>query len=471
MTPPAWKRTKIVCTLGPATDKPGVLEQLLGAGMDVARINTSHGYAAEHARRIRHARAQARHMGLPLAILVDLPGPKFRLGRVPDGVQELPRGARVTLAVTPDDPSVLPLPHQRVLSALRADQLVYLSDGSVRLRVKNIAAGRALCEVVAGGTVRSGSGINLPESRLTALVPTSEDRRNIHFAILQQAEWIGVSFVESRNDMLRVRRLLTTKSPPLLIAKIERRRAIDKLEGIIDAADGVMVARGDLGVETEIAEIPLLQKRIIRMANAKARPVITATQMLESMIEQERPTRAEVTDIANAVLDGADAVMLSGETAIGRSPVLAVETMRRVVAATEFEYAGLMAHAGLQDSNSSAPHDHMSFVACQLAARLAAKAIIARVPSAEAATGIARFRPSVPLLAATESEQLARRLAVVRGVAALRVRRQAGSDSVLSLAREWLLARRLAEPGDSLVVLRALDPRRDHSDTLRVVRM
>ena len=453
MNLPAWKQTTIACTLGPATDAPGILEEMLAAGMDVARVNTSHGSLAEHARRIGNMRTQARRMGVPLSILVDLPGPKFRLGELPGGARELARGSRVTLAVTPNDPNILPFPHRRLLSTLRVDQPVYLSDGSVRLRVEGIAAGRAYCEVAAGGTVRSGSGVNLPESRFSALVPTSEDRRNIAFAASQEVEWIGVSFVESARDMMRVRKLLPPGASPLLIAKIERRRAVKQLGPILNASDGVMVARGDLGVETDLAEIPLLQKRIIAMANARARPVITATQMLESMAEQERPTRAEVTDIANAVLDGTDGVMLSAETAIGRFPALAVDTMRRVVTATELEYGGRIALAGLLDNDSGAPQDPMASAACQLAARLGAKAIVARVSGAEAAFAIARFRPSAPLLVVAESERLVRCLAAVRGVAPLLVQPAAGNDAALTLAREWLRARQLARPGDTLVVL------------------
>jgi pyruvate kinase len=443
-----------------------VIEGLLAGGMDVARINTSHADPAEHARRIRQVRGLAKRMALPLAILVDLPGPKFRVGQLEGGARELSRGAMVSLAAVPGDPAALPVPHRGLVRSLRVNQPVYLSDGSVRLRVDHAEPGRAICEVVAGGTVRSGSGINVPESALPAFVPTPEDRRNIRFAVAQEADWIGVSFVESARDLARVRKMLPSGPGPLLIAKIERRRAVAALEPILEAADGVMVARGDLGVETELAELPLLQKRIIAMANARARPVITATQMLESMVDLERPTRAETTDIANAVLDGTDAVMLSAETAIGRFPVRAVETMRRVLIATESEYAGRMARGGLRDQEPGVPRDAMSFVACQLAVRLGAKAIVARVSSAGEALEIARFRPGAPLVLATDSERLARCLAAVRGVAPLVT--SSGARDIAALARTWLKARHLARRGDTLVVVKASDSGADRPDTVQV---
>jgi pyruvate kinase len=254
----------------------------------------------------------------------------------------------------------------------------------------------------------------------------------------------------------------------LLVAKIEKRQAVTELDAIIAAADGVMVARGDLGVETDLAKIALLQKRIIALANAAACPVITATQMLESMIEQERPTRAEVTDIANAMLDGTDGVMLSAETAIGRFPVAAVEMLQRVLAATEAEHAGRIALSRLQASGSGSSHDQLSFVACQLAVRLDAKAIIAPVSDIAAALAIARFRPSPPLLMVTESERLCRSLAAVWGVSPVLVPAMADRQNSIRLARQWLLARQLARPGDTLVILSASDSSLAKPDSLQV---
>jgi pyruvate kinase len=471
MTQPPWHRTKIVCTLGPATDRPGVMERLIGAGMDLARFNMSHGDHADHARRIEQVRQLARQAGQPVAVLIDLPGPKFRVGNLPDGARELRRGAEVILAAEADVPTGLPVRHPELLQALRAGESVFLADGSVRLRVNSAVADRVMCEVLVGGTIRSGSGINVPESKLAALIPTDDDQRHLAFAVAQQAEWLGVSFVQSADDLVRVRTLLRPGPSPLLMAKIEKRQALAELDAIVQAADGVMVARGDLGVETDLAEIPLVQKRIIALANARARPVITATQMLESMVELEQPTRAEVTDVANAVLDGTDGVMLSAETAIGQFPVAAVQILQRVLAATEAEYAARMAVDRLQASGSVSADDPISLVACQLAARLNAKAIIAPVHDMATALGIARFRPKAPLVVVADSEDLCRRLAVVWGVSPLFAVAGAELQVCLALARHWLFARQLARAGDPAVVLSASGSCQGKADTLQVVRL
>ncbi len=463
-----WCRTKIVCTLGPSTDTPGVLEGLLSAGMDVARINASFGNHDDHARRILDVRELAKRLGRKVAILIDLPGPKFRVGQLRNGSLELNRGSRITLTYDASIPAAIFVPNEELLKSLRAKQPVYLSDGLVELRVLATAQGRIECEVVAGGIVRSGSGVNSPESRLSTLIPTPEDCRHISFAILQDIEWIGVSYVQSAEDLTRLREALPPPGPrPLLMAKIEKRQALAALDSIIDAADGVMVARGDLGVETDLAEIPLVQKRIIALANAKACPVITATQMLESMVEHERPTRAEVTDVANALLDGTDGVMLSAETAIGRFPVAAVKMLRRVLTATEDEHAVRIAHGGLHTSGSSSTQDPVSFAACQLAIRINAKAILVSVSDLATAMAIARFRPSAPILVATESPLLCNALAAVRGVSPVLVRPGKEPTSG-SLARQWLFARQLARPGDRLVILSTSSSSSGRPDVLQV---
>lgn len=488
MTRRNWHRTKIVCTLGPATDAPGIIERLISCGMDVARVNTSHGDHADHARRIREVRGAARKAGQPVAILIDLPGPKFRIGDLPGGAAKLAEGAIVTLTEEagvggagryPEGGNkLLPVRNPELLQALRVGESVFLADGSIELRVKATAPG-IQCQVVTGGTVRPGSGINVPESALGALIPTEEDRRHLSFALSQEAEWVGVSFVQSADDLARVRASLPPGAQPLLMAKIEKRRALANLDAIVEAADGVMVARGDLGVETDLAEIPIVQKRIIAAANARACPVITATQMLESMVEHERPTRAEVTDVANAALDGTDAVMLSAETAIGRFPVAAVRMLHRVLAATEAGYGaakhgfagaeGDRLHAGMPAS----PDDAVSFAACQLAVRLGASAIIVRVRALKTALGIARFRPRIPLVMITDCPRLYQGLALVNGVAPFYCNATGAVDEQARIAqvREWLFTHGLAQAGDQAVVLSASGASGDMADTLQTVRL
>ena len=466
----AWNRTKIVCTLGPSTDAPGVLAALLRAGMSVARINLSHGEHAEHARRIGAVREAARRAAEPVAVLADLPGPKFRVGELPAKALALEDGARVKLAATALDGATLPLRNPALLAALRPGEQVFLADGTIELSVLRVSPEAVECEVLAGGTVRSGSGINVPDSELGALVPTAADRRHLEFALREGADWIGVSFVQDAADLARVRALLPPREAPLLMAKIEKRRALSGLEAIIAAADGVMVARGDLGVETDLAEIPLVQKRIIAAANAAARPVVTATQMLESMVAHERPTRAEVTDVANALLDGTDAVMLSAETAIGRFPGEAARILQRVLAAAEAESAERAALERLR-SAAGAAADAVSFAACELAARLGARAIVAPLAEATAVFGVARLRPLAPIVAVGASERLVRALAMVRGVAPLQCAAPADPETSLAHARDWLFARGLARPDDPAVLLHAADPSRPGADSLRSVRL
>jgi pyruvate kinase len=439
------------------------------AGMDVARVNLSHGSPEDHARRIARVREMAQQLGLHVAVLADLPGPKFRVGTLPEGSRELRRGTDVILSPLADHPAALPVPHRELLQELRSGEAVYLADGAVKLHVISRTGEEVTCRVLMGGTVRSGSGINFPESKLSVRVPTEDDRRHIANASARQAEWMGVSFVQSADDLARVRSVLPNESRPLLMAKIEKRQALADLDAIMEAADGVMVARGDLGVETDLAQIPMVQKRIIALANAKARPVITATQMLESMVEHEQPTRAEVTDIANAVLDGTDGVMLSAETAIGKFPVAAVEILERVLAGTEKEYgAKMMLHRLHADAPEPADHP-LSVAACELAARLDAKAIIAPVRDLEGATRIARFRPEAPLLAVSDSEALCRRLAVVWGVSPLFAPKGIEPAEHIARASRWLLENQLARPGDPAIVLSASDRGQEEADTLQVV--
>ncbi len=460
MSRPRWHRTKIVCTLGPATDAPGVLEAMVAAGMDVARINMSHGTHAEHTARIDAVRAIALRMDHPLAVLADLPGPKFRLGALERGARRLEAGSFVVLSDEARGEDVLPVRNRELLAALRPSEAVFLADGAVELSVVERSDRGVRCEVRIGGTVHSGSGLNVPDSELGEVVPTDDDRRHLAFALAQGVDWIGVSFVQSAADLVRVRACLDRGHEVLLMAKIEKRRALSGLEAIVEASDGVMVARGDLGVETDLAQIPLVQKRIIATANALARPVITATQMLESMIEHEHPTRAEVTDVANAVLDGTDAVMLSGETAIGRHPVASVEILDRVLRATEAE---------MLRRPQPTPAHALGAAATQLAGQLGARAIVAGVHDFRTAAALAATRPHSPLVMVCATPWLYRALALVRGVAPVHAPDAASAQACVNAARDWLYAQRLASAGDRIVLLFASAPEQLSADTLQIV--
>ena len=463
-------RTRIVCTLGPATDAADMLSLMVSEGMNVARINMSHGNHADHARRIAQVREAARRAEQSVAILMDLPGPKFRVGELQSGSLTLREDAPICLSEEEGRSDCLPVRHRELLDALRVGESIYLADGTVELRVLAKLPDGVDCEVVIGGIVRSGCGVNVPDSELSGLVPTAADVAHLAFAVSQQADWIGVSFVQSADDLARVRACLPAQAAPLLMAKIEKRRALAELDAIIGAADGVMVARGDLGVETDLAQIPLVQKRIIAAANARARPVVTATQMLESMVEHPHPTRAEVTDIANAVLDGTDAVMLSAESAVGKHPSAAVRVLRRVITATEAEYGTRMALARLRAETDVSADAAFVFAANQFLTRSNARAIIAEVQDVEAAATIANFRPVVPIVVATSSEAVYRGLSMVWGVFPLPIASSADQGELVGRAARWLCSQGFAQPGDRAVIL-SYSAQIKGADILRIVRL
>ena len=466
------RRTKIICTLGPSTDNLEVLKQLLEGGLNVARINTAHGTPAEHGERIDRVRKLASRLKRPLGILVDLPGPKFRLGELPQGSMELRRGMSIVLGNDASSLDAIPVTYPRLAQDVVPGEALYLADGTMKLVVIDIRGGLIHCRVEIGGTIRSHSGINLPDSKISVTLPTEDDLQWIEFACAYKVEWIGVSFVRTAADLVAVRRHLGDEPDrPMLIAKIEKRQALERLESIIEEADGVMVARGDLGVETPLAEVPLAQKRIILEANRRGKPVVTATQMLESMVEHGSPTRAEVTDVANAVLDGTDAVMLSAETAIGAHPVAAVKVLVDVIAATEAQYPYDLILNRFAEKEWSSVADAMSFVACRLAMKVNARAIVVPLKNPETAFRIARFHPEAPIVAFSAEPHLAQQLNVASNVIPLVVPTVSSRD-VLGYARQWLLDQELAHRGDLMVVVSDSSRGEEQlSDSLRVVKI
>ena len=326
------RRAKIVATLGPATSDPRVLERLLAAGADVVRINLSHGSPEEHRRTIHHVRRAAAKLDRHVPLLLDLMGPRFRLGTLPEP-RTLRRGERVTLGG--DAGADLPVDDSGFLRRLKIGERVLIADGLVELRVTAKRGGRVTAKVVSGGTVSTRKGINLPDSKIPFTI-SERDRAGIALAVEEKVEYLGASYVGSAKDVEAIRSVVRELGDEIpIVAKLERPAAVEHLEEIVAAADAVMVARGDLGVEIPLYEVPVLQKRMIAAGRRRGKPVIVATQMLESMMSHPRPTRAETSDVANAVLDGTDAVMLSGETAVGDYPVETVETMARIVVEAE----------------------------------------------------------------------------------------------------------------------------------------
>jgi pyruvate kinase len=435
--------TKLVCTIGPATETR--IGELVAAGMAVARLNLAHGTPAEHAARVTAIRDVARSAGVHVAILADLPGPKVRLGPLRGGQAALDDGATFTFLAGLDaldgegDETRAATTHAGLAGDLRPGDRIQLSDGAVEVVVRAIAGDAVTTIVERGGTVRSRAGVNVPADRLSLPALGERDRELARLAVELGIDLVGQSFVRTTGDVVDLRAVLGPGGPAI-VAKIETRAAVEAFEPIALAADGVMVARGDLGLELAFEAVPLVQKRLVRAAVAMGKPVIVATQMLESMIGAARPTRAEASDVANAVLDGADAVMLSGETAIGAYPVLAAEAAQRIAAAAE---GGTVAVGAVDDETATAPAGHggaLAVAAVALAAHDPGVTVLVaagRLPSG--AVAAAARRPAVPIVAVVPDERTARLLAVVRGVWPVVPQQAAIAADPGSIAAEALL--------------------------------
>jgi pyruvate kinase len=401
---------KVVATLGPASGRPEVVAAFLAEGVDVVRLNFSHGTPEGHASWAAMVRRAGEEAGRAVAVLQDLPGPKVRLGMLPDGGAELVRGRRVTLSAQGQGGD-LPVDLPQVAELLRPGDRVLLADGEVDLEVEEVAAGLVACLVAAGGRVSSRKGVTLPSRRWLPEIPTPADREAMRAGLAMGVDYMALSYVGSAADIRRAREFLASLEGDVpLVAKIETRRALDNLEEILAEADVVMVARGDLGVELPPEEVPPAQRRIVRVARGMGRQVIVATQMLASMTTRPRPTRAEAADVAQAVWSGADAVMLSDETAAGTYPVEAVRTMQRIIAAAA-------AQPGLwEELPARTPAESIARAACALAADLPAAALVAATESGFTALNVARFRPPCPIIGLTANPGTYRRLALVWGV-------------------------------------------------------
>ena len=445
------RRTKIVCTLGPAVDSPSVLADLVHSGMDVARINFSHGTHEDHGRRIAAVRAASRAAGRPVAVLQDLCGPKIRIGAVASG-RILVSGESLVFGLGPVlEPDWVPLPIPEIFRAACPGDRMLLDDGLIEVVVESAEDDRIDCRVVTGGPLGSRKGICLPGVGLEIEALTAKDREDAAFGRAVGVDFVAVSFVRSAADLELARSVVGPGVP--LLAKIEKAEAVARIESILDVADGVMVARGDLGVEMPLEQIAVVQKDVIRAANRRGKPVITATQMLDSMIERPRPTRAEVTDIANAVLDGTDALMLSGETAVGKWPVESVRTMVRVVGATEsrIDYDQLFREKSALHGRESVT-DAVAEAAVTIAQDQGAAAIVCGTATGGTARSVAKFRPSSPILAATDDESTVRRLCMVRGVMPVLVAPIRDTDSLLRSAAQVAEQSGLAPVGSTVVI-------------------
>ena len=453
------RRAKIVATLGPATAEPEVLEKLLSLGLDVARLNFSHGRHEDHARMLDRIRAASRHLGKAVAVLQDLQGPKIRTGPLQAGKAgvQIESGAEITITTEGEvqgDARLVSTTYPHLAEDVRAGDRLLVDDGLLELRVLETDGTRVRAEVVEGGVLGEHKGINLPGVALRAEALSDKDREDIAFGLSHGVDYIGLSFVRTPEDVGLCRAEMERAGRVVpIIAKIEKPEALDNLDAIIAAADGVMVARGDLGVEILPERVPLLQKEICRKANAAGKPVIIATQMLNSMIEHPRPTRAEASDVANGVWDGADAVMLSGETASGRYPLLALQMMDRIVREAEGG-TSLARSAGVAPLVRPAPFNLVTAAAaCEAAEAAGAVAICCFTLRGDTARLLAHFRPRVPIIAFSPDQSIRRRLALYWGVVPKVMEPIKNADLMAELVSDRLLEDRVVQPGDRVVLV------------------
>jgi len=450
------RHTKIVATLGPASLTPETLARLIGAGLDVVRLNFSHGARQDHARAIRMVRQAAAEAGRLIPILADLQGPKIRTGPLGAGAPvELPDGAWVRLAAgeAPGDAGRISISYDKLAEEAPPGSRVLLADGAIELEVDHAEGGEVVCRVVHGGMLRERQGVNLPGAALSVAALTEKDKEDLKFALAEQVDFLALSFVRHPKDLRLARSLIgwAGRATPL-VAKIEKPQALEHLDEILEAADAVMVARGDLGVELSPAEVPLAQKRIIARAAAFRKPVITATQMLESMISRPRPTRAEASDVANAVLDGSDALMLSGETAVGRFPIEAVAMMAGIIERTE----GSEIARALRPPAAAGPpeiSDAVAETAVSLSAKLGVKVLVVYTESGYTARLVSKHRPACPILGLSRHPEVCLQMGLLWGVRPHGARQVSDLDQLVLAAESIAVDQRLAQRGDWLCLV------------------
>ncbi|MHB1007074.1 MAG: pyruvate kinase [Chloroflexota bacterium] len=453
------RRTKIVCTIGPASADDGVLRQMIRAGMDVARLNFSHGDLESHARNITLLRRVASEEGANLAILMDLQGPRLRTGPIGGEHANLVPGQTFTITSrsVPGNSQEISVEGIDLAHEVGPGNTILIEDGLLELSVLETTDTDVICRVVVGGPLRSRKGINVPGVTLSVPTITDKDRSDLAFGVKQRVDFVALSFVRAARDVNALRRHIEQLGGDQpIIAKIEKHEAVAAFDSILAAADGIMVARGDLGVETSAEEVPIVQKMAIAKCNAVGKPVITATQMLNSMIESARPTRAEASDVANAILDGTDAVMLSGETSIGQYPVLTVKTMARIAVRTEGSEPFRELAARRAGAHSNEVADAIAQATVEIASEAGAKAILTMTASGYTARMVASHRPAQPIVGITSRDKTMRRLALTWGVQAELVPDYTTVDELFVHAEEAAKGANVAAADDLVVITAGL---------------
>lgn len=473
------RRTKIICTLGPASSDLKTIRRLVAAGMDVARLNFSHGSHEDHRQLIKHVRQAARQEGRAVSVLQDLQGPKIRIGQVQDGGIELQQGDRLILSASADNVSGenrVHIDYSSLAKDVAVGNRILIDDGLIELTVKAINGDDVATEVIVGGPLRSRKGVNLPHIKSSTPSLTQKDLTDLEFGLEMGVDVIALSFVRTAEDVLDLKKRIKAKGKEVgVIAKVEKPEAVTQFDEVLEESNGIMVARGDLGIEMPLSQVPNTQKMIIHKCLRAAKPVITATQMLESMIENPRPTRAEASDVANAVLDGTDAVMLSGETAVGKYPVRVVEVMDEIVTRTEAHDEEFMRLPRLTLRGIPQPEqvtEAISYTAGQLAEEVGSVGIACLTHSGATARAIARHRPSVPVFAFTDAERVVRELGLLWGTQAFKIPAQSHTDAGVDVVHNVLKENGIVSPGDQLVITAGMPlPRMGRTNMVHVSRI
>ena len=452
-------RTKIVCTLGPSTTNQQIIESMIEAGMSIARLNMSHGSQNEHLTMSQNVRSASKKLKTPIGIMVDVPGTKFRIGPIKTGVVNLAIDDKVELTSnnTSTNNKHFTVVPEGIENNIEIHDSILIDDGLIELKVISIEHNILKCSVVRGGRVTEGRGVASPGKSSQNLFPSTKATEALEFAAKIDADFVALSTITNPKDVVTAKTILSKNgSNPFIISKIERQEAMTNFDSILSESDGIMVARGDLGVDVQLAKVPVIQKEIITKSNAAGKPVITATQMLESMVNSSIPTRAEVTDVANAIFDGTDAIMLSGETSIGKFPIEATQVMTDVALETEpaLPYEKLIVEK--QVHQESKTDDVISYDACQSAHHLDAKAIIAFTESGSTAGRVSKYRPKTPILALTPNEKVQRLLTIRWGVTPITTKTLSTVEDFFGEAKNKAIEVMEAAPGDKIVLVAGL---------------
>ena len=451
------RRTKIVCTLGPSSNSEEKIDRLVRSGMNIARLNFSHGTHDQHEKVIQNLRKVADRYDVSLPVLADLQGPKIRVGDIKDGAQEIQKGDYVTLTTEDAEGTseLIPVDYENLIHDAVEGNRILIDDGLLELKLVKKNTDHLVAQVVVGGTLKSRKGINLPDVDLSMDSLTSKDITDLEFAVSRGVDYVGVSFVRSAENIQEViSRVRAKESNAGIIAKIEKPEAVEVIDDIIEESSGVMVARGDLGIEIASEKVPMVQKKIIDRSRQAGKPVITATQMLDSMIENPRPTRAESSDVANAVLDGTDAVMLSGETAVGDYPVESLQTMDKICRSVEGSAPHIYNSLSYRKPEWKEKQviESLAYSCVALAENVEAKVISTITHSGSTARRIAKFRPQVPIVAYTESDEVRRQLGMVWGVRPIKIDEIFDTDKSVKLMEEHLKEHGLVNVGDRAII-------------------